>query len=194
MKSLKGSKTAENLLNSFANESQARNKYIFYSQVAETEGFNQISDIFKLTADNEQGHARIFFDFLTKDFNDIQINIAADYSVFIGNTFQNLEYSAKSEENESSNVYFQYENIAKSEGFLAVANAFNKIATIENHHKERFLKLANNIKYNTVFEKDYKEKWICRFCGYIHEGSESPNQCPFCQHPQSYYEVCSERY
>lgn len=194
MKSLKGTQTAKNLLSAFAGESQARNRYIFYSQIADQEGYKQISDVFKLTANNEQGHAKIFFDILLKDFNDEDITITANYPIAQGTTLQNLQYSAKAENHEAGDIYISFAETAQKEGFPSVANTFKLISSIEHHHRDRFQTLATNIQTNKLFSKDTEEKWICRFCGYIFEGSEAPNQCPACQKPQGYYEIFREAF
>ncbi|GAB6169279.1 rubrerythrin family protein [Clostridium carnis] len=194
MKSLKGTETGANLLRAFAGESQARNRYVFYSQVADQEGYRQIADIFRLTAENEQGHGEIFFNFLVKDYNNEELEITANYPLAKGNTLANLKAAAHDEENEEANVYPSFAEIARNEGFPEIATAFTLVAKIENHHKERFETLLKNVEQNKVFSKDIKESWICRFCGYIYEGTEAPQKCPFCQHPQSYYEILSEKF
>lgn len=194
MKSLKGTETAKNLLKSFASESQARNRYIFYSEVAKNEGYEQISDIFKLTAENEQGHAEIFFNYLVNDFNNEDISIEANYPIAKGSTLSNLQSSAKAEDHEHAEVYPAFAEVARNEGFQEIANSFTLIAKIENHHKERFETLATNVQNNKVFQKDEKSTWICRYCGYILEGLSAPEKCPVCSHPQAYYEILNDSF
>ena len=194
MKSLKGTETAKNLLKSFAAESQARNRYIFYSEVAKNEGYEQISDIFKLTAENEQGHAEIFFNYLVNDFNNEYISIEANYPIAKGSTLSNLQSSAKAENHEHSEVYPAFADIARNEGFSEIANSFTLISKIEKHHKERFETLATNVQNNKVFQKDEKSTWICRYCGYIIEDFSAPEKCPVCSHPQAYYEILNDSF
>lgn len=194
MKSLKGTETSKNLLKAFAGESQARNRYIFYSEVAKNEGYEQISDIFKLTAENEQGHAEIFFNYLINDFNNEDISIEANYPIAKGATLSNLQSSAKAEDHEHSEVYPAFADVARREGFPEIANSFTLIAKIENHHKERFETLATNVKNNKVFQKDEKSTWICRYCGYILEDLAAPEKCPVCSHPQSYYQILNDSF
>lgn len=194
MKSLKGTETAKNLLKAFAGESQARNRYIFYAKIAKNEGYEQIADIFKLTAENEQGHAEIFFNYLINDFNNEYITIEANYPIGKGSTLANLQSSAKAEDHEHSEVYPSFADIATTEGFPEIANSFTLISKIENHHKERFDILSNNVQNNKVFQKDKESIWICRNCGYILEGLSAPEKCPVCSYPKSYYEILNDSF
>lgn len=194
MKSLKDTETSKNLLRAFAGESQARNRYMFYGEVAKNEGYEQIADIFKLTGENEQGHAEIFFNYLINDFNNEELCIDASYPIAKGATLANLQSSAKAEAHEHSEVYPAFADIARSEGFPEIANSFTLIAKIENHHRERFDRLATNVQNNKVFKKDEKSIWICRFCGYVLEGLSAPEKCPVCSHPQSYYEILNDSF
>lgn len=191
MKSIKGSKTEKNLLASFAGESQARNRYTYFASQAKKEGFEQISDLFLETADNEKEHARRFFMFLEGG----EVEITASYPAGkIGDTFANLLAAAEGEKLEWSTLYLDAENIARQEGFEEVAVQFKEIAEVEEKHEKRYRRLLNNIKEGKVFKKDAAVKWKCRNCGYVHEGKEAPKACPACKHPQAYYELLAENY
>jgi rubrerythrin len=197
MKSLKGTKTAENLLKSFAGESQARNRYTFYASVADKEGFKQIKNIFIETADNEKEHGKRFYKFLLEGLADelpAMIEIQASYPVAQGNTLDNLKAAASGENEEWTDLYPAFADVAQEEGFPEIAAAFRKIAEVEKRHEERFLKLAKNVEEGTVFVKDGKTYWKCGNCGYIHEGSEAPEKCPACIHPKAYFELFVENY
>lgn len=197
MKSLKGTKTAENLLKSFAGESQARNRYTFYASIADKEGFKQIKNIFVETADNEKEHAKRFYKLLLEGLNNdlpLMIEINAAYPVAQGTTLDNLKAAANGENEEWSILYPAFAQTAEQEGFPEVAAAFKMIASVEKKHEARYKKLAENITSNAVFKKPEKILWKCANCGYIHEGPEAPESCPACLHPQSYYEVFVENY
>ncbi len=192
MKSLEGSKTAENLLKAYAGESQARNKYEFFSEKAMQEGYVQIHDFFKKTADNEKAHAKVFFDLLVKGFNGSlpkTITITADYTIGDGNTVQNLKDSAQGEEKESKEIYPLFAKIAKEEGYPEVATAFELIATIESQHQQRFLKFAENISDSQVFKKTEEVFWVCTNCGFSHTGTEALDPCPVCDVKKDYAKV-----
>lgn len=177
---LKGSKTEQNLMEAFAGESQARNKYDFFASVAKKEGFEQIAGIFSETADNEKEHAKRLFKFLSGGT--------------LPKTIKNLLESAQGENHEHTSMYPDFEKIAREEGFNEIADIFHEIAEVEEAHEKRFLKLLNNIKNDTVFKKDEVVQWKCRNCGYIHEGQEAPEICPACDHPKAHYEVFCENY
>ena len=196
MKSLKNTRTAENLMKSFAGESQARNRYTYFASKANKENYPQIQEIFLETADNESAHAKRFYKFLEKDFQGQQLKIEADYPVEIpATTEENLLFAAEGEHNENSNLYPAFADIADEEGFPEVATCFRMIAKAEEAHEARFKKLADNIKNGTVFKKDNKETlWKCGICGFIYEGPEAPKVCPSCLHPQKFYEVFKETY
>ncbi|NMA84388.1 MAG: rubrerythrin family protein [Epulopiscium sp.] len=194
MKSLKGTKTAENLLKAFAGESQARNRYTYYASVAKKEGYVQISNIFQETADNEKEHAKRFFKFLVDDFHGEAINIQADYPVAFGDTRENLIAAAEGEHEEWSDLYPAFADVADEEGFPAIATAFRKIADAEVRHETRFRKLVANIDNDEVFKKSEPVLWKCNNCGYIHEGVEALKICPACIHPQAHFEVFAETY
>lgn len=197
MKSLKGTKTAENLLKAFAGESQARNRYTFYSSVADKEGFKQIKNIFLETADNEKEHAKRFYKFLLEGLQGelpAAIEINAAYPVAQGTTLDNLKAAASGENEEWTDLYPAFAQVAQDEGFPEVAAAFKLIALVEKHHEARYAKLAENILNEKVFKKDEKVVWKCGNCGYVHEGVGAPEKCPACVHPQSYFEVMVEAY
>lgn len=195
MNSLKGTKTAENLMKAFAGESQARNRYTFYSSVAKKEGYNQIANLFIETADNEKEHAKRFFKFLVEGgLQNEVIEITATFPVALGDTKLNLLAAANGENEEWTELYPAFADTAEQEGFPAVAVAFRKIAEVEKHHEERYRNLLSNVENGSVFKKEASVLWKCGNCGYIFEGTEAPKVCPACIHPQSYFEVLIENY
>jgi rubrerythrin len=190
----KGSETEKNLLKAFAGESQARNRYTYFSSVAKKEGYEQISALFTETADNEKEHAKIFFKHLGKS-EGTPVEITASYPAGkIGTTKENLLAAAKGEKEEWTSLYPNFEKIARKEGFKDVAESFKEIAEVETQHEKRYRKLLKNIEDKKVFKKDKVVRWKCKNCGYIHEGPEAPDECPACKHPQSYFEVLEENY
>lgn len=194
MGKLKGSETEKNLLKAFAGESQARNRYTYFSSVAKKEGYEQISAIFLETAENEKEHAKIFFKYLNECGGE-GLEITAIYpSGKIGTTSENLLAAANGEREEWSDLYKNFEEVAKKEGFEEIAVSFKEIAEVEEEHEKRYRKLLTNIEDEIVFRKDNVIKWKCRNCGYVHEGNEAPQICPACKHPQAYYEVLCENY
>ena len=178
MKNLKGTKTEKNLMEAFAGESQARNKYTYFASVAKKEGYEQIASIFLETSENEKEHAKLHFKKLEG----------------IGNTSENLKAAAEGENYEWSNMYPRMAKEAREEGFEKIARMFEGIARIEKGHEERYQKLLKNIKEEQVFKKEGKIFWKCRNCGNIYEGPEAPESCPVCKHPRAYYEVKVENY
>ncbi|NSW89213.1 MAG: rubrerythrin family protein [Firmicutes bacterium] len=197
MKSLKGTKTAENLLKAFAGESQARNRYTFYASVADKEGYKQIKNIFIETADNEKEHAKRFYKFLLEGLKEelpATVEINAAYPVAQGTTLDNLKAAASGENEEWSELYPAFAKVAEEEGFPEIANVFRMIASVEKRHETRYQKLADNIVNNKVFNKDNKILWKCGNCGYVHEGTSAPEICPACAHPQAFFEVFVEAY
>ena len=195
--SFKETRTAENLMKSFAGESQARMRYVYSAKTAKKEGFEQISNIFMETAENEKEHAKVFFKHLLKNGLEGQvINIMASYPVGWSpdTTLKNLEYAANGEKEEWTELYPMFADIAEEEGFRDIATAWRMIAKVEKAHEKRFRKLYDNIKNMRVFEKDGSVFWKCLNCGYIHEGATAPKTCPACQHPQSYFEIHLETY
>lgn len=197
MKSLKGTKTAENLLKSFAGESQARNRYSFYASVADKEGYKQIKKIFIETAENEKEHAKRFYKLLTEGLNGelpTMIDIHASYPVAQATTVDNLKYAAEGEKEEWTELYPEFAKVAESEGFPEVAAAFKLIASIEKRHEIRYAKLMSNIKNETVFRRNEKSYWKCDNCGYIHESNTALEKCPACLHAKEYFELFIENY
>jgi len=191
MKSLKGTKTEQNLLKSFAGESQARMRYDYFAKQAKKEGLEQIAAIFTETADNEAQHAKRFFKFLEGG----AVEITASYPAGkIGHTLENLKASAEGENEEWTDLYPEFADIAEAEGFKEIATAWRMIARVEKAHEERFTKLYNNLNEGRVFEREGKVYWKCRNCGYIHEGEKAPKTCPACLHPQSYFEIKESNY
>lgn len=191
---LKGSETEKNLLKSFAGESQARNRYTYFASVAKKEGYEQISAIFTETADNEKEHAKIFFKYLEKS-RGLPVEITASYPAGkIGTTKENLLAAANGEHEEWGELYPQFEETAKKEGFKEIAESFKEIGEVEEQHEKRYRKLLKNIEEKKVFKKEKVVKWKCRNCGYVHEGKDAPNLCPACKHPQAHYEVLEENY
>lgn len=178
-KSLKGTKTEQNLLSAFAGESQARNKYTYFASKAKKEGFEQIAAIFEETASNEKEHAKMWF----KELNGI------------GSTAENLQAAASGENYEWTTMYEDFAREAEAEGFTTIAAKFRMVAKIEKEHEKRYKDLYKNVVENKVFEKaTQKTVWICRNCGYKHVGPMAPKMCPCCEHPQSYFEVYKENY
>lgn len=197
MKNLKGTKTAENLLRAFAGESQARNRYTFYASVANKEGYRQIEAIFLETADNEKEHAHRFFKLLLEGLKEdlpTGVEINAAYPVAQGTTLENLKAGAAGENEEWSKIYPAFAEVAASEGFPEVAAAFKFITKVEEKHEARYNKLIQNVANGKVFKKDQKVQWICRNCGFIHEGESAMDICPACLHTQAHFQLFVENY
>ena len=196
-KTLLGTKTIENLLQSFAGECQARGRYAMFQKRAEQDGFGQIANIFKETAKNEIVHSEIFYKHIIKHIEPAKmqtINIHAEYPVIYGDTLQNLEAAAIGENEEATILYPKFAIIADEEGFPEIAFSFNKIAEVEKVHEERYLDLANNVKHNMVFKKNKEVVWKCSKCGYHHIGTDALKACPVCGYPQSCFEVDVRNY
>ena len=175
---LKGTKTEKNLMAAFAGESQARNKYTYFASVAKKEGYEQIAAIFLKTAENEKEHAKLWFKYLDG----------------IGNTAQNLKAAAEGENYEWTDMYKEFAETARKEGFIELAEKFEGVAAIEKTHEERYLKLLSNVKEKKVFSKDGDAIWVCRNCGHIVVGKDAPEICPVCAHPRAYFEIKAENY
>jgi len=188
---LKGSQTEKNLLTAFAGESQARNRYTYFSSVAKKEGYEQISSVFLETADNEKEHAKRLFKFL--EGGEVEI-ISAFPAGIIGATTENLKASADSENYEQTSMYPEFAKKAEEEGFTEIAEIFHAIAVAEKQHEKRYLGLLKNIGEDKVFKKNEPIKWRCRNCGYVHEGNTAPEKCPACTHPQAYFEILIENW
>ncbi len=191
LKRVKGTRTERNLLTAFAGESQARNRYTFFSSQARKEGCEQIAAIFLETADNEKEHAERLFKFLVG--GDVEITAAFPAGI-IGNTVENLKSAANGEHYENTTMYPEFAKIAEEEGFNEIAAVFRSIARAEKGHEERYVKLYENIEQGKVFRRENKVVWKCRNCGYLHEGNEPPENCPACDHPRSYYELWCQNY
>lgn len=188
---IKGTKTESNLLKAFAGESQARNRYWYFASAAKKEGYEQISGLFLETAENEKEHAKVFFKFLEGGEAEITATYPAGR---IGTTAENLLQAADGEKLEWGTLYPQFAKVAEEEGFAEVAEAFTEIAEVEMWHERRYRKLLMNIEDGAVFKREESVRWKCRNCGYVHEGTEAPEECPACKHPQAHYEVFTEPY
>lgn len=190
-KHIKGTLTEQNLLKAFAGESQAKNRYDFFSEKARAEGYEQIAAIFEKTALQEQSHAKQFFKFLEGG----AVEITTVYATGIADqTIENLKAAISEENNEWSALYPRFSEIAKEEGFPAIAAIFKMIAKVEAEHEKRFKKLLKRLEDGTIFHREKPIKWECRKCGYIHEGEQPPKSCPACQHPTGYFEEMAENY
>jgi rubrerythrin len=191
MASIKGTKTEQNLLKSFAGESQARNRYTFFAKIAEKEGYPQIAALFLETADNERVHAKTMFKFLEGG----PVEITATYPAGkLGTTEENLRAAAEGENEEHTDLYPGFAKVAEEEGFKDVASLYRSIAKVEAEHERRYLVLADRVKNGGVFTRESPVKWKCQKCGHIHEGTSAPGTCPACKHPQKYFEVLAENY
>ncbi len=190
-KSIKGTKTEQNLLKAFAGESQAKNRYTFFAKQAKKDGFEQIAALFEETALNEEEHAKMFF----SNLEGGDVMITAGYPAGkVGTTAENLKAAAGGEHEEWASIYPEFSKIAAEEGFPKVATLFKLVAKIEEGHENRYLRLLNNLEKNKVFERDDKVFWICRKCGHIHYGSKALNNCPVCNHPMAYFQLHQENF
>ena len=177
---LKGTKTEKNLMEAFAGESQARNKYTYYASKAKKDGYVQISKIFEETAANEKEHAEIWFKYL--------------HGGSVPSTVENLKDAAEGENFEWTDMYDRMAKEADEEGFTEIARKFRAVAAIEKEHEERYRKLLKNIEDEIVFSRDGDRIWKCRNCGYVYEGAEAPDKCPCCDHPKAYFERFADNY
>lgn len=177
---LKGSKTEKNLMTAFAGESQARNKYTFYASKAKKEGYEQIAAIFEETANNEKEHAKLWFKAL--------------HDGSVPSTLENLKDAANGENYEWTDMYKEFSETAKEEGFLDIAELFRMVGDIEKEHEERYLKLISRVEDNMVFESEEETIWICRNCGHVYVGKTALKVCPVCKHPESFMEMKAENY
>ena len=173
-----GTQTEKNLMEAFAGESQARNKYTYFASKAKKEGFEQIAEIFQKTADNEKEHAKLWF----KELEGI------------GSTAENLLHAAEGENYEWTDMYEGFANTAEEEGFKALAIKFRLVAAIEKRHEERYRALLKNVEMQEVFAKSDVKVWECRNCGHIVVGEKAPELCPTCAHPQAYFEIHVDNY
>lgn len=177
-KSLKGTKTEQNLWEAFAGESMARNKYTYFASKAKKEGYEQISAIFTETAGNEKEHAELWFKALGG----------------IGDTKANLLAAAEGEHEEWTAMYKRMKEEAESEGFDKIAGMFQEVLEVEEQHEKRYRRLLDRVENGTVFKEEEPILWHCRNCGYIYEGAEAPDKCPCCDHPKAYFERFAENY
>ncbi|MGM0471541.1 MAG: rubrerythrin [Bacillota bacterium] len=191
MPNLKGTETEKNILKAFIGESQARNKYDYFASQAKKEGYNQIAEIFKETARNEKEHAKRLFKLL--EGGEVEVTDAHPAGV-IGSTAENLKAAANGENHEHNSMYPDFAKTAKEEGFNQIAAIFKNIAQAEEAHEARFLALLENLEAGSVFKKDEEVTWKCDNCGYVHEGTEAPQKCPACAHPQEYFELKEKNY
>lgn len=188
---IKGTETEKNLLKSFAGESQATNRYKMYAKQAKKEGYEQIAAIFTETADNEVEHGKRFFRFLQEG----DVEITATYPTNqVGTTEENLKNAASGENEEWTELYPHFAEIAEKEGFSEIAAAYKNITAVEKEHEARYLKLLSNLEDNCVFKRKTVVKWKCRNCGFVHEGEEALEACPACLHPKSYFEIKKNNY
>ncbi len=192
------SKTLENLTKAFIGESMARNRYTIYAKIALKEGYDQLSEIFLLTADNEREHAKWLFrminDIKKKDGSPTEIKVEAEAPLILSNTIDNIKGAIAGENYEYTSMYPEFAETAEKEGFKDVAKRLRAIAVAEKHHEGRYKKILKELEGGTFFKKKEKVVWVCRKCGYIHEGNEPPEECPSCNHEKAYFERQSEVY
>jgi len=189
--SVKGTKTEQNLLKSFAGESQARNRYTYAAGVARKEGFIQIADTFEETANQEKEHAKRFFSFLEGGMLEIMASFPAG---LVGTTAQNLLAAVNGENEEHTELYPSFAATAKEEGFPEIAAVWNAISVAEKQHEKRYRDLYANIEADRVFRRDQPVVWRCRNCGYLHTGTDAPEKCPACVHPKAHFEILGENW
>ncbi|MDD5450850.1 MAG: rubrerythrin family protein [Desulfovibrionales bacterium] len=192
-------KTIENLVKAFIGESQARNRYSFYSKIAKKEGFEQIAEIFLITAENEKEHASWLFKLINElkkksgeRLDEIRVEAAAP--TVLGTTAENLKAAIAGEHYEYTSMYPEFADMAEKEGLPEIALRLRAIARAEEHHEERYKKLLKEVEAGTVFKKEKEVSWVCRECGYVHFGTEPPEKCPSCDHERSYYQIKCEEY
>jgi rubrerythrin len=193
------SETIKNLAKAFIGESQARNRYTMYSKVAKKEGYEQIAEIFLLTADNEREHAAKLFEEIqnlkkVSDEDLSKIVVEAEAPTDYGTTAENLKAAIAGENWEHVTMYPEFAATAESEGYEKIAARLTSIAKAEEHHEERYIKLLKSVEEGTVFKKDEEVWWVCRECGYAHFGKEAPEECPSCNHARAYYQLKCETY
>jgi len=191
--------TILNLTKAFIGESQARNRYTFYSKVAKKEGFEQIAEIFLITADNEREHASWLFKLINElkkeskeDLDEIKVEASAP--TIFGTTAENLRAAIAGENHEYTEMYPEFADVAEMEGYPEIARRIRSIAVAEKHHEERYKKILKEVEAGTVFKKPKEVWWVCRECGYMHFGKEPPDKCPSCDHEESFYQIKCEEY
>lgn len=187
-------KTLENLVKAFIGESQARNRYTFYASIARSEGYEQIAEIFEKTASNEKEHAETLFKLIQEIKEDKnEITVEASAPLVYGSTIDNIKAAIAGEHYENTEMYPSFANIAEQEGHKEIASRLRAIAVAEKHHENRYKKLLNLLEKGEVFSRAEKVVWVCRKCGYVHEGNQPPEKCPSCGHTKSYFErMCEE--
>lgn len=193
------SKTIENLAKAFVGESQARNRYTMYSKVAKKEGFEQLAEIFLITADNEREHAAKIFAEIQElkklsDEDLSAIKVEAEVPTIYGTTAENLKAAIAGENWEHTTMYPEFAEAADEEGYPKIAERLRSIAKAEEHHEERYIKLLKQVEAGTIFKKDEDVWWVCRECGYVHFGKEAPEECPSCNHARAFYQLKCEEY
>ncbi len=191
--------TIQNLTKAFIGESQARNRYTIYAKIAKKEGYEQVSEIFSLTADQEKEHAKWLFRMINdlkkkSDENLDTITVEASAPTILSNTIDNLKSAISGEHYEYESMYPEFADIADEEGFPEIATRLRAIANAEEHHEERYKKLLAELEGGTVFKKEQETSWVCRKCGHVHTGKEAPDACPSCGHPTAYFEAKCETY
>ncbi|MBN1649025.1 MAG: rubrerythrin family protein [Spirochaetales bacterium] len=191
MASVKGTETEQNLLKSFAGESQARMRYTYFASKAKKEGYVQISKIFEETADQEKEHAKRFFSYLEGGMTEITASYPAGVT---GTTLENLKAAAGGEHEEWTDLYPAFAQTAQEEGFPEIAKLWENVSVAEKQHEKRYNDLARNIEKSSVFKKEKSIVWRCLNCGFLYEGPEAPAKCPACLHPQAYFEMLGENY
>ncbi|HRM91500.1 MAG TPA: rubrerythrin family protein [Thomasclavelia ramosa] len=186
---LKGTKTANNLMHAFAGESQARNRYTYYASIAKKEGFVQIQNIFLETANQEKEHAKRLMKLMNKDLAGETLYTDGNFPVLLGTTAENLKAAAAGENEEYTDMYPSFAKTAREEGFEDIATVLDSIAIAEKHHEERYLALLAALEAGNTFKRETPVVWKCNNCGFIFEGLEAPERCPACDHPQAHFEV-----
>lgn len=190
--------TIKNLVRAFIGESQARNRYNFYSKIAKNEGFEQIAEIFLATAENEREHASTLFKLINESKKaggrPGEIKVEVNAPTILGNTSDNLKAAVAGENYEHTKMYPGFAELAEKEGYPEIAARLRAIARAEGHHEERFKKLLEEVEAGTVFKKEKEVWWVCRECGYVHYGKEPPERCPSCDHPRKYFQLKCEEY
>ncbi|MCK4808829.1 MAG: rubrerythrin family protein [Candidatus Aenigmarchaeota archaeon] len=190
--------TIKNLAKAFVGESQARNRYTMYSKIAKKEGFEQISELFLLTADNEKEHAKQLMRMINmlreKSGSSEDIIVDAEVPTAVSTTENNLKAAIAGENFEHTQMYPGFADTADQEGLTDIAKRLRSITNAEKHHEERYAKLLKEVEAGTVFRKDTEVEWVCRECGYVHKGTEPPEICPSCDHPKKYFQIGCETY
>lgn len=188
-------KTLENLTKAFIGESQARNRYTFYASTAQKEGYEQIAEIFRLTADNEKEHAKRLFEHIQELKGDLrELEVMAKSPLTLGNTTENLKAAIAGEHWEYSEMYPEFAKVAAEENLQEISDRLLSIAHAEIHHEERYIKILEEVEAGTIFQKEEEMEWLCRECGYIHRGKTPPDKCPACNHEKNFYQLKCEVY